>query len=89
MNANDIRYLATSVASLEAQMAVVKRFAERNFLRLNVEKYEIVMLSRDQRITIPDCEVDGVVVTSKRCREMSSVLVEGGSAGNTRMLNSG
>ena len=89
MNANDIRNLATSVASLEAQMAVVKRFAERNFLRLNVEKYEIVMLSRDQRITVPDCEVDGVVVTCKRCREMSSVLVEGGSVGNTRMLNSG
>ena len=42
MHANDIRNLTTSVASLEPQMAVVKRFAERNFLKLNVETCEIV-----------------------------------------------
>ena len=65
MNVNDIRNLATSEASLEAQMAVVKRFAGRNFLRLNVEKCEIVMLLRDQRITVPDREVDGVVVPAR------------------------
>lgn len=33
IHADDIRNLATNVASLEAQMAVVKKFAERNFLR--------------------------------------------------------
>ena len=39
--------LATSVASLEAQMAAVKRFAERKFLRLTIQKCEIVMSSKD------------------------------------------
>ena len=47
---------------MEAQVALVKRLAERNFLRLNVEKYKIVMFLKDRRITVPECEVDGVVV---------------------------
>ena len=53
--------IATSVASLEAQVAAVNRFSERNFLRLNVEKCEIVMFSRDQRIKVLKCEVNGTV----------------------------
>ena len=43
LHADDVRTLASSKESLEAQVAMVKEFAERNFLKLNVGKCEVVM----------------------------------------------
>ena len=60
LHADDIRTLATSTDSLEAQVNMVKDFAARNFLRLNVQKCEIVMFSRGCGSGVtPQCEVDG------------------------------
>ena len=43
-------------------MALVKAFADKNFLRLNINKCEIVMLSRHQSTALPSCEVDGSIL---------------------------
>ena len=47
LHADDIRTLATSEESLQQQVALVKAFADRSFLKLNISKCEIVMFSRD------------------------------------------
>ena len=60
MHADDIRTLATSAESLEAQMAV--HVVKENFLKLSAGKCEIVMFARDQKTAAPVCKVDGVVV---------------------------
>ena len=57
--------LATSVESLEAQMAVVKGFAEEKFLKLNAGKCEIVMFARGRKTAAPVCKVNGVVVPAR------------------------
>ena len=62
LHADDVRTLATSKESLEAQVALVKKFAEMNFLKLNVDKCEIVMFSRGNNVDVPVCEVDGSVL---------------------------
>ena len=60
LHADDIRTLATSTGSVEAQETMVKDFAAHNFLKLNVEKCEIVMFSHGRGAAmIPQCEVDG------------------------------
>ena len=43
-------------------MALVKAFADKNFLRLNINKCEIVMFSRDQSTALPSCDVDGSIL---------------------------
>ena len=43
LHADDVRTLASSKESLEAQVAMVKEFTERNFLKLNVGKCEVVI----------------------------------------------
>ena len=45
LHADDIRTLATSTGSVEAQVTMVKGFAACNFLKLNVQMCEIVMFS--------------------------------------------
>ena len=79
LHADDIRTLATSTDSLEAQVSMVKDFAARNFLKLNVQKCEIVMFSRGRGSGVtPRCEVDGSEIpVSLRCREVFGILVEG------------
>ena len=39
-------------------MDMVKEFAERNFLKLNVGKCEVVMFSRGCSVDVPGCVVD-------------------------------
>ena len=58
LHVDDIRTLASSKESLEAQVAMWKEFAERNFLKLNVDKCEVVMFSRDCSVDVPECVVD-------------------------------
>ena len=59
LHADDIRTLASSTDSLEAQVSMVKDFAARNFLELNDQKCEIVTFSRGRGSGVtPRCEVD-------------------------------
>ena len=63
VHADDIRTLTTSTDSAEAQVNMVKDFAAQNFLKLNVQKCEIVMFSRGRGPgATPQCEVDGSVI---------------------------
>ena len=57
-----MRTTHTSEESLQQQVALVKAFAERNYLRLNLSKCEIVLFSRDRCAALPVCEVDGSVL---------------------------
>ena len=59
MHADDIRTLATSEETLTRQIALVKKNAEENLLKLNTNKCEIVVLSRDRNFAPPSCEVEG------------------------------
>ena len=43
LHADDILTLATSIDSLNDQVALVEKFAESNFLKLNVQKCEVVV----------------------------------------------
>ena len=45
LHADDIQTLSTSIASLETQVSIVQGFAEKNFLKLNTQKCEIVPFS--------------------------------------------
>ena len=62
LHVNDVRTLASSKESLEAQVAMVKEFDEMNFLKLNVGKCEVVMFSRGCSVDVPECVVDGSVL---------------------------
>ncbi len=62
LHADDVRTLATSEESLRKQVALVKTFADENFLRLNLSKCEIVTFSIDRNCVSPTCEVDGSVL---------------------------
>ena len=59
LHANDIRTLATSEESLQQEVALVKAFADKNFLRLSIK---ILMFFRDQSTALPSCEVDGSIL---------------------------
>ena len=59
MHADDIRTLATSEETLTRQIALVKTFAEENLLKLNINKCEIVVFSRDRNFAPPLCEIEG------------------------------
>ena len=52
LHADDIRTLATSIDSLNVQVALIKKFAENNFLKLNVQEYEVVVFDRGQRCDV-------------------------------------
>ena len=50
--------MGQSKESLEAQVAMVKEFADRNSLKMNVGKCEAVMFSRGCSVDVPECVVD-------------------------------
>ena len=62
LHADDIRTLASSVSSLEEQVAMVQRFARENFLKLNAQKCEVVVFSRAQGNQFPECSIEGEVL---------------------------
>ena len=43
----------------------MKGFAERNFLKLNVGKCEVVMFSRGCSVDVSECVVDGSVLPAR------------------------
>ena len=59
LHADDIRTLATSAESLEAQVNLVKNFAAKHFLKLNGE---VVVFARGHQTAAPVCEVEGSVL---------------------------
>ena len=61
IHADDIRTLASTTSTLEAQISTVKRFTEHNFLKLNSSKCEIVAFKKtstrmnEERIEVSEC----------------------------------
>ena len=66
-HADDIRTLASSVESLEAQISLVRNFCKANFLQLNVQKCEVITLDRQGGGSREghDVEVDGVAIPGR------------------------
>lgn len=62
MHADDIRTIATSNDSLEKQVAIVRKFASENFLRLNVQKCEVMVFGTARGGAAPVCEVEESVL---------------------------
>ena len=63
LHADDIRTLTSSIDSLEARVSIVQDFAKENFLKLDIQKCEIVSFSRDASSGgIPQFEVDNSVL---------------------------
>ena len=58
LHADDIRTLATSVSSLQAQISEVLNFASNNFLQLNPNKCEIVSFAQHNHVDDPVCEIE-------------------------------
>ena len=58
LHADDIRTPATSCDSLEKQASVVSDFVEKNFLKLNRKKCEVVAFSKSNN-SATSCMVDG------------------------------
>lgn len=67
LHTDDIRTLATSEASLEAQVALINECANMNFLKLNLSECEIVVFNRDWKVTLLTCEIDGSVLSVGKC----------------------
>ena len=59
LHADDIRTLATSVSSLQAQISQVLDFTSKSFLKLNPTKCEIVSFTQCNSINKPVCEIEG------------------------------
>ena len=62
LHADDIRTLASNVSFMEEQVAIVQDFARHNLLRLNVQKCEIVVFSRNKMKQFPECSIDGELI---------------------------
>jgi hypothetical protein len=52
------------VDSLSAQVALVSKFAEDNFLKLNIQKCELVVFDGGHKHMLPVCEVEGSLLPS-------------------------
>ena len=61
LHADDIRTLATSNDSIVQQAELVEKFAATNFLKLNVDKCEVIVFGATGGVG-PNCEVGGCVL---------------------------
>ena len=59
LHADDNCNLASSISTLEEQVALVQTFASGNFLKLIVAKYEVIVFSTDMSETTVECSIDG------------------------------
>ncbi len=64
-HADDIRTLASSEESLEAQTSLVRNFCTANFLQLNVQKCEVITLDRQGGRSREGHDVDGVAIPGR------------------------
>ena len=77
LHADDIRTLASSLSSMEAQVAVVSRFTTENFLKLNESKCEIIIFRKStSRAPSPiNCASDSDVGTAFPSKKKANALV--------------
>ena len=59
LHADDIRTLATSASTLQAQISDVLKFTSDNFLQINPAKCEIVSFAQRNSVDDPVCEIEG------------------------------
>ena len=59
LHADDIHTLVTSAEFLQQQVDLVKTFVAKHFLKLNIEKCEVVVFTRSHQEDAPVCEVEG------------------------------
>ena len=59
LHADGIHSLATSAESLQQQVDLVKTFAPKHFLKLNIEKCEVIVFTRSHQEDAPVCEIEG------------------------------
>ena len=59
LHADDIRTLATSASTLQAQISDVLKFTSNNFLQINPAKCEIVSFAQRNSVDDPVCEIEG------------------------------
>ena len=57
--AADVRTLANSLSSMEAQIKMVSRFTSENFLKLNEVKCEVIRKSTSRALSSDSCSNDG------------------------------
>ena len=62
LHADDIRTLASSVSSLQAQISEVLNFTSNNFLQLNPTNCEVVSFAQCKNIDNPECKIEGKIV---------------------------
>ena len=62
LHADDIRTLASSVSSLQAQILEVLNFTSNSFFQLNPTKYEVVSFAQCKNINNPECKIEGKIV---------------------------
>ena len=60
LHADGIHTLATSAESLQQQVDLVNTFAAKHFLKLNIEKCEVIVFTRSHQEDAPVCEVEGI-----------------------------
>ena len=59
LHADDIRTIATSASTLQAQISDVLKFTSNNFLQINPAKCEIVSFAQRNSVDDPLCEIEG------------------------------
>ena len=59
LHADDIRTLASTASTLQAQISEVLKFTSNNFLQLNPAKCEIISFAQHNTVHDPVCEIEG------------------------------
>ena len=67
LHADDIRTLAPTVTTLEAQISTIKRLTEENFLKLNTSKCEVVAFKKSSTVKNQDIECSFPVSGKATC----------------------
>ena len=74
LHADDIRTLAASTNSLEAQVPIVKDFANENFLKLNIQNVRLCFLAAHVLMVNP--EVNGSLIPVNDVEKCLGFVVE-------------
>ena len=62
LHADDIRILASSASSLQAQISEVLNFTSNSFFQLNHTKCEVVSFAQCKNINNPECKIEEKIV---------------------------
>ena len=61
-HADDLRCMAPNLLSVEQQASIVKYFTDRNFLKLNMDKLEILEMTNGNHVRVDPIQVGPVVL---------------------------